>query len=55
MARGSGMPVTRRRKRHTRPEAPDFTVAEYYRRLLSTVGPSTSPTFGDYRRAAGLE
>jgi hypothetical protein len=53
MARGSGMPITRRRKRHTRTEpALAFPVSEYYRRLLSTPGGNSNPTFRDYQEAA---
>ena len=56
MARGKGMSPTRRRKRHTRPEVPAFTVADYYRqRLVACNGPASPPTFADYRRAAGLD
>lgn len=49
MPRGSGMPPTRRRKRHTRTEpALAFTLAEFYRRYLTTPGSNPNPTYQDY-------
>lgn len=44
----------RRGKHHEKP--PTLTMADYYRRLLtSPPGSMAAPTFGDYRRAAGID
>lgn len=34
---------------------PTLTMADYYQRLLASPGPTTTPTFNDYRRAAGID
>ena len=45
------MPPTRRRKRGTNAKTPALTVADYYRRLLTTPGSTVNPTYDDYLRA----
>jgi hypothetical protein len=38
------MPPTRRRKRGTNAKTPALTVADFYRRLLTTPASTTNPT-----------